>query len=141
MTPGSNGFVDVRDVATACELLIEIGLNGQQFVLNAENRPYNEIIAAISLGLNKKPPKRYLSKNMIPLLVGLEKIRSFILRKRPLLTSIALEKSLAKQKYSGKKITSVLGLNYRSIDQSIDESCKAFLKSKTAGKDYAILAL
>lgn len=141
MTPGSNGFVDVRDVATACTLLIEKGLRGQQFVLNAENRPYDEIITAISKGLNKKPPKRYLSKYMIPCLVGLERIRSFILRKRPLLTSTALEKSLDKQKYAGNKITAELGLNYRPIDQSIEESCKAFLESKTAGKDYAILAL
>ncbi len=141
MTPGSNGFVDVRDVATACKLLIEQGLVGQQFVLNAENRSYDEIIKAISIGLHKKPPKRYLSKSMIPFIVGLEKLRSFILRKRPLLTSIALEKSLAKQKYNGKKVTQELGLNYRVIDQSIKESCEAFMKSKLAGKDHAILAL
>lgn len=141
LTPGSNGFVDVRDIAKVCEQLIEKGIDGQQYVLHAENKTYEEIISTISNGLNKKIPKKYLSKNMIPFLVAFEKCRSFLLRKRPLLTSIALEKSLERQKYNGSKMTSELGISYRSIDQSLQESCQAFLQSKSEGKDYAILPL
>ena len=141
LTPGSNGFVDVRDVAYICEQLIYKGLNGQQYVLCGTNAPYEKIIKAISKGLNKKPPSKYLSKGMIPFLVGLEKIRSFILNKRPLLTAIALQKSLESQDYNGSKVTNELGFTYRPLKESIQESCKAFIDSKSAGEEYAILDL
>lgn len=53
---GSNGFVDVRDVARCVAESIEKNIEGERFILVSENLTYQELFQRIALRLQKRPP-------------------------------------------------------------------------------------
>ncbi|MCS6981823.1 MAG: SDR family oxidoreductase [Flavobacteriales bacterium] len=53
---GSNGFVDVRDVARCVAESIEKNIEGERFILISENLTFQELFKRIALRLQKSPP-------------------------------------------------------------------------------------
>lgn len=128
-TEGISGFVDAADVAKAMVQLMNSGITGERFILSAENRSYREVFARMANAFGKKPPQRKVTPTLAGIAWRMEHIKSLFSGNEPLLTKETAETAQQKVYFDNSKLLKALsGFSYKSIDQSIDEACKGYLK-------------
>lgn len=128
-THGVTGFVDVRDVATAMIRLMESDINGEKFILSAENRSYKEMLSMVAEGFGKKPPQREAKKWMGELIWRLDKLKSMFTGSNPLLTKETSRTARAKVYFDNSKILKALpGFQFRKMEDTIRETCTIYLQ-------------
>jgi nucleoside-diphosphate-sugar epimerase len=131
-TKGISGFVDVRDVVKAMILLMGDTtfdqVKNQRFILNAGNLSYQDFFNKIADGLNKPRPRSFASDIKLHVAWRMAKAASFFTGKRPVITRDAISGSNQKNHYSGEKIRTTCGFEYRSLDSSIADIAEIFLK-------------
>jgi nucleoside-diphosphate-sugar epimerase len=127
---GSNGFVDVRDVAKAMTQLMEKGASGERYILSSENLTYFELFGMIAEALQVKAPsilvKPWLS-NVAWIYHG---IKSAFDGERPLLTKETTRTSGQKYVYSNRKIIEALDFQFTPMKEVIRHACDLFLQEK-----------
>ena len=138
---GTNGVVDVRDVAYMSRLLMEHEESGRRYVSCAENISYQDLFSSIAQRLGKEPPKRRMKKWMGALGWRLEALRSKITGNRPIITRETVKYSAHDFLYNADRSRSELSMKYRPASQTLDDTVSAYLQSKKEGKNYAILNL
>lgn len=134
---GSNGWVDVRDVAQAVLISLKGNFDGQRYIISAENAPYKTIFEKIATQLKVKAPKYALSPFIGGLIQKVETLRSLVTQKPPLLTKETLKSTSVTSVYDNTKSRVQLGLQYRPIDITIQESCQVFLENWPLPKTWA----
>ncbi len=128
--PGSNGFIDVRDVATIMFTLMEQEICSERYILISENLSYKSLFDIIALATNKKSP--YLKVN--PLLAKIycqyQRIKSTLSGKKPLVTKETMNTSMNHFIYSNQKIQKQLNYDFLPIKESIKDTLRlSFSKS------------
>ncbi len=131
-TPGINGFVDVRDVVNAMVQLMGSDITGKRFIVSAENLAYKDLFGFIADSLEKLPPRYEAGKWMSELYWRVEKARSFITGKNPLVTRETARTANNFYLYSGEKLASIINFQYTPICESIADACNYHLKKKNA---------
>lgn len=130
-SPGSSGFVDVRDVAAALFFLDEGNYIGQRYLLNAANWPYRDLFIAMASHLGVKPPQfappRWLSEIAWRLL----EVLSWFTRKQPFITRETTRSAYSQFNYDGSRIVKQTGFVYRNFDQTLAESSAFMLSTYT----------
>jgi nucleoside-diphosphate-sugar epimerase len=129
-TEGVTSFVDVRDVSHAMIRLMERGAWGERFILHSENLSYREILSLIAVGLNKRPPDKRISPLLMESLWRLEKVRSGLTGGVPVITKESARSGGTKKYFSNKKISELLGIEFRPMRDSIQEICEMYLKEQ-----------
>jgi nucleoside-diphosphate-sugar epimerase len=124
---GTNGFVDVRDVAKSIVMAAQKNCIGERFIISAENVSYKNLMEMMALRLGSQPPKRQLPDWMLSIVPVLEKIRSIILFRSPIITKASLTSVSHTSLYSNKKSKEILGVNYLPIEKTIDDCIDAYL--------------
>ena len=125
-TPGTNGFVDVRDIAKAQLFLMKSDIVNEKFVISAENLSYKEVLGMIADGLGKRRPYIKVSKSMVMLAWNFFKIKSLITRKSPIITKETAGTAMRVYHYSSKKFMDVSGMKFHSINDTITDLCRIF---------------
>ena len=121
---GSNGFVDVRDVATAMIQLMESNVSAQRFILSAVNKTYQEVLNIMAASFHKKPPYKEVTPFLANLIWRFEKIKSFISKKEPLITKETAATALAMVTYDNSKLNKFLPeFSYKPIGETITDTC------------------
>lgn len=127
---GVNGFVDVRDVSASMIKLMQSEITNERFVICSENKSYKEFLSAVAKAVGRKAP----SVNATPLMSALawraEKIKSFFLNKKPLITKETAHTAQKKYFYSNEKIKNTIGINFISVDESVKYWGERFLDRK-----------
>ena len=123
---GINAYVDVRDVAAASIALMKAGITGERFVLMAENRSYREVFEMIADALEVKAPSIEAKPWMGALVWRLEKLRSLITGKRPMVTPDTVRTSFQENYYSNQKVKEFLGLEFRSLQDTVHYYARLF---------------
>lgn len=124
---GVTGFVGVRDVARAIELLSSAETNGERYLLVAENRSYMDVANMMCDALGSKRP--YIEvKGLL-----YHTIHSFIAFKEKLglggmLTRETVRASVSRNEFSNEKIEQ-LGFQFDPLQQTIERAAKAYKKS------------
>jgi nucleoside-diphosphate-sugar epimerase len=119
--PGSNGFVDVRDVADAVIKVMIHDHLGQRFIISGDNLDYKYIIETIAKNLNVLAPNKKL-----PVFLGYlggyigNWLRKLNLHWVPLNMDI-VRNLLSQNHYNNTKSIEVLGMDYIPIIQSLEE--------------------
>src|SRR5690606_7221019 len=85
-TTGVNGFVDVEDVVKAMILLMDSSIEGERFILSAENWDYQRLFTAMAHALGKKPAHIAVKPWMAEVVWRMEKVKGMITGKHPLVT-------------------------------------------------------
>jgi nucleoside-diphosphate-sugar epimerase len=124
---GITGFVDVRDVAAIMIKLMEGNFNHQRYIVCAENIAYSEVFNLMHDNFNKKRPSVKASKALAAVVWRLEKLRSKITGKNPLITKETVEAAFQKVYFSNQKISNELNYNFIAVRESINVICKIFL--------------
>lgn len=127
-TEGINAMVDARDVADIMVRLMAKGINGQRYVVAADNFPLRQIVNGIADGLGKKRPTIKASASLMALAWRLEKLRALITGSKPFITRETADNALHVSHYDNSKLRQALPeFRFRPIEQTVAEVSKMFL--------------
>lgn len=123
---GSTGWVNVEDVALASINCMSANINGQRYIISAENIYYKDVFELIGHAIGKiykgKPLKPLLAK----FLIRIEWLLRFFMRNNPFINKETMMSTSTKSHYVNTKSIKELGINYKSIQETILNSGKAY---------------
>ncbi|MEI9944047.1 MAG: SDR family NAD(P)-dependent oxidoreductase [Chitinophagaceae bacterium] len=125
---GINGFVGVEDVANATILLMESGINEQRFIVNGDNWPFKKLLETMADGFHIKRPYKETTPFLAGLAWRMEKIKSLLTGKKPLLTKESAKVALSKTYFDNNKILKALpGFSFTPLEKTIQKACENYL--------------
>lgn len=137
-TNGMNSFVDVRDVVDCLIVLMEKGVNGEQYIIHADNLSFKDLLQKIAVVLGKRKPSYAVSDSLAKVAVVFEWLKAKITGKRQLLTPEMARLANKEFRYSNQKIVRDFGFQFRPMDETIEDTAKVFLQSKKEGKHFGV---
>jgi len=126
---GTNGFVDVTDVAKSMIRLMDSNISGERFILNSENISYKNFFHWMAESLEVNPPPFKASKFLSGIGWRLLWLKGIITGKKSTITKETAETANQVYKYSNKKIIEKTGINFISVKESVRKNSKIFLQS------------
>ena len=129
-TKGKNGYVDVRDVIMVMRMLMESSIISKRFVLNSQNLTYQELFTLIAEHCKTTIPQIRIPGIVLSLAWRIEKLRSLLTGKLPLITRETARTSLNSSRYSSTEVIKALNIELIPIRQTIDDMCKFMKKEK-----------
>ena len=127
-TAGSGGFVDVTDVAKCMIILMNSGIEGERYIINAENRYYKDITAKIAEGFSIKPPATLATPWMMGLAWRGAAIWAALTGKAPSLDKTSAEAATKVRGFDNSKIKNAIGFVFRPVDETVIEVCEAIVE-------------
>jgi nucleoside-diphosphate-sugar epimerase len=118
-TSGVNGFVDVKDVVKCMHLLMQSTIRQQRFILVSENLPFRTLFDKMADHFGVKRPTKSVSQFWSGLICVIEKVRSSLHGKAPVITSESARIAYDKQYYANNKIVEALSFEFTPIDETI----------------------
>jgi dihydroflavonol-4-reductase len=122
--PGSNAFVDARDVATIMYHLMDKNIFGERFLCIGENVSFQEVFTKIAQKLNKKPPRYKVSKFLMGITWRLSVFWAALTFSSPTITKSSALSAFNKSKFGNTKIINRLNFKFRNLEEMIDNSIK-----------------
>lgn len=136
---GSNGVVDVRDVARSVLYALESSVENQRIIISAENISYKDLLTKIASALQVTPP----SKEIPAYLVKVYKLIDPILEKLKLqYKGVSAQQIVSLQypsQYSSELSKEIFGMEYRPIQDTIEETATKYLESQKLNTEFGIL--
>ena len=129
-TAGSSGFVDVEDVAKCMIGLMNSDINGERYIISAENRKYKQITAEIADGFGIKHPATLAKPWMMNLAWRAARIIGALTGKSPSLDKVSAQAAVMKRNYDNKKIKKAIGIEFKPLSDTIKEVCERLAGSK-----------
>ncbi|MBK9175117.1 MAG: NAD-dependent epimerase/dehydratase family protein [Flavobacteriales bacterium] len=118
-TPGTNAFVDARDVAACMRSLVTHGHTGERYLIAGPNASYKQLFAALSEGFGLRAPDREAKPWMLELAWRGERLRSVLTGASPMVTKATVASSLGRRSYSSAKVSALLGYRFRTLEESV----------------------
>ena len=123
-TNGSNGFVDVEDVAKAMVLLMNSNVSNERFILSGWNLEYKKVFDEIAKAFNKKQSHKKVTPLLAAIVWRIEKLKSIIIGSNPLLTKETAASAQAKVEYDNSKLLKLFPeFTYSNFEKSIERIC------------------
>lgn len=138
---GQNGFVDVRDVTQFILLLLERGIQGERYILSAQDLLFRDVFFQIADALGVRRPFIRVTPWLAEIGWRLEWLRSKLTGADPLLTRDSARASTCRFSYRNDKSLTVSGFTYRPIEQTIRETAAQFLEAARDGFSPRILPM
>lgn len=117
---GDVNYVDVQDVAEISAKLLVSDIHNERFILSAGSISYLSFFEKIANGFGKKPPTKVPKKWMLNIGVRAEWVRSRLTGKEALITKETARLSRSKFHYQNERIKKALGIEFRSLEESIE---------------------
>ncbi len=124
---GITGFVDVRDVAEALDLLMNSHVINERYILNSEHLSFKTFFTLAANAMNMKPPRFRVTGWMIDLGWRLNHLLCAITGKAPALTRDTAHSATSKSYYSNEKFTQQFNFTFRPMTEAIDNTAKWYL--------------
>lgn len=124
---GTNGFVDVNDVAITMIELMNTSITGERFILNSENISYKDFFTWMANALGIKPPPYKATRFLSEVAWRLLSIQSMITGKRSSITKETAVTANQQYNYSNNKIIKQTGITFIPVKLSIENTSKIFL--------------
>lgn len=124
-TTGRTGWVDAQDVARACVLLMHSELQGERFVLSAENLAYREVFTLMARAMGKNPPRYEAKRWMAALVWRWQVLRGWLTGRRATLTRETARTAQEQKGYSAEKFLQAFpGFQWTSMQDLIGLVCR-----------------
>jgi len=136
-TEGVNGFVDVRDVASAIVALLDSDVVGERYILNGDNWSFRRLFETMAAEFGKRPP----SREATPLLAGIawrrESLRSLFSGKPSILTRESARIAQSLTYFDNSKILAALPeFHFTPLERTIKLACADYLSYLNGTKQY-----
>jgi dihydroflavonol-4-reductase len=136
-TNGTNGYVDVRDVAAVMIQLMHSDIVNQRFIVSAANLTYREYFNMIADELGKRKPFIRVTNEMGWIVSIIDGLRSFIMRDQRLISAEMVQLANCNMLYDNSKLLKALNYQYRPIRQTVEDTVIKFLESKKNKQPFA----
>lgn len=124
---GINGFVDVEDVAKVTLHIMESNISEQRFIVNGDNWPFKKIQQTIADGFGKKHPTRETTAFLLNMAWRMEKIKSMVTGKKPLLTKESARVAQSRTLFDNDKLLKALPeFSFTPLEKSLQSACKKY---------------
>ena len=127
---GSVGIVDARDVARMCSLLMHSPISGERYIATAASIRYKELFTKIATLTGATPPPRPLTPLLGAMLWRLEKLRTLLTRKSPIVTRETIASASYPAQYDTSKSKGLDGFSYHDVEDTIAYTCSGYLQAK-----------
>ncbi len=127
-TEGVTGFVSVNDVVKSMLLLMKSNIVNERYILVSENSSFKEVFYQIAKNFGKKPPSIRVTKLMSAVGWRIEKLKSILTNKPPILTKHTAKSIHVKGYFSSEKIQKELSFNFETISETIKSICELYKK-------------
>ncbi|NOT75982.1 MAG: NAD-dependent epimerase/dehydratase family protein [Cyclobacteriaceae bacterium] len=128
-TNGSLNYVDARDVAEAVFQLYKKPQHLEKFILSAGSIPFKDFFTEVAKRFGKKPPSIEVSAGLTHWAGLAEEIRAFMLNKEPVVTRQSALMAVQSFQYKNQKSVDLLGIRYKSLEQTLAWCCEAYLRN------------
>jgi nucleoside-diphosphate-sugar epimerase len=118
--PGNANLVDVRDVASAVIISLKNNVIGQRIILNSVSLPYQALFEQIAEKLNTKAPDISTTGWKLNLALWLDKLRAAVSNQPRYLTREIVRNSTSRVTFINRRAKEVLGLNFHSLEDSLN---------------------
>lgn len=118
---------------------MESDIEGERFILNAENQTYQSLLNRICHHLDSSPPSRKATSLTRAVAWRLAWLYSRLTGKPPLLTRETANQSGHSFYYENKKSLEAFPFTYHPIEQTIAETCGQLLQARQEGFASRIL--
>ncbi len=130
-TDGVNGFVDVRDVATATRLALESAITEQRYLICADNWTFRSLQQEMANAFGVKGP----SIRATPLLLGMAwrmaTLKGWLTGKPALLSKESARVGISQTRFDNRKFLETFpAFQYRPLTQTIQEACKRYTQQQ-----------
>lgn len=127
-TRGVTGYIDVFDVVNCMTHLMTSNTKNEGFILVSENLSFKDFLQKVANALDRKPPKKEAKPWLLEIGWRMDWLNSKLLGKRRQLSKQMARSITTKTKYDNSKIRGILNYNFKSIDESIEDNSKLYLK-------------
>jgi dihydroflavonol-4-reductase len=128
---GLANLVDVHDVVRMCLQLMESSLSDERFIANGTTVSYQHFFRLIADAMGVSPPQYRITRLMGEIAWRFNAIWSLMSGKPPLLTRENIRQSELHIHYNQQKSISKLDFVYTPLEQSVNETVRAYLDFKT----------
>jgi nucleoside-diphosphate-sugar epimerase len=122
--PGSNAFVDARDVAKIMVSLVEKNITNERFLCIGENATFFKVLTLAAKALGKNPPKYKVNPVIIGIAWRLSVFWSVITFSSPSLTKSSAESAFKNIRFSAAKVKKTLDYSFYNLEEMIENAVK-----------------
>jgi len=122
-TTGSTGIVDVKDVAKMILHLLQSDINGERYIASGGNISYKDLFQKMATFMDRKTPQKPAPKWMMSLFWRMEKVRSFLTGKEPIITRETVRSSSHLSSYDNQKSIDLGWGEYTDLDETLERYC------------------
>jgi hypothetical protein len=115
-TPGTNGYVGIEDVIEVMDQLMNSKINGERFILVAENWTGKAIAKQMLRFENRNKVMICIPKSLLYLLWVLEHLLQVLGLRKRFLTRAMISSQFKKKEIDGKKIKSFIDFDYTPLE-------------------------
>ncbi len=126
-TNGENAFVDVRDVATAMEMLMKSDITRERYILAADNYSFREVLWSMADKMGKKRAGYEAGPKLRQLAFYIDWLKAFLKLGAQTLTKETARSAGSKYHYSSEKAAKELGIVFKSLDEMLDYSVPKYI--------------
>lgn len=138
-TSGSNGVVDVRDVAKVMLQLMKSEITAEKFILISENTSFKDVMTQLADLMQVNPPRFLAPAWVVYLVCWFELIKAKLTNKKPLITTETTKYTLRNYKYSAEKAQKALSFHFTPFNITLQDTAEAYLTSIKTGKSYQVI--
>jgi dihydroflavonol-4-reductase len=127
-TNGITGWIDVKDVAACMIQLMQKDINGERYILSAENKPFRWVFDSIAEQLHQPKATKPVNLKWANWFVKMEAWRTKLSGGSPLITQESLRNASLQCQYVNDKIKKELGFEFTPVNKTIEETAQLFMK-------------
>ena len=128
--PGGTGVVAINDVVTIMMALMNSGIQGERYILVAENLSYKTLMGYLAEGFKNKKPEKRIKYWQLELFWRLDWLRVMLGGKRRKLSRDGARSMRSQAFYSNAKIKDALAYKFEDLPEVITQCCEAYMKEK-----------
>lgn len=126
--PGSNDFVDVRDVANGILLAATRGSTGRRYILGGHCLSYREAWKVFADVAGRMPPLGIAPAAAVRVAGWVGDFAGMFMKREPALNSAAAASSLLPHNFSSERACRELGYRYRSFEDTVSDAFDWFVE-------------
>ncbi|SFT68059.1 Nucleoside-diphosphate-sugar epimerase [Lishizhenia tianjinensis] len=125
--PGSNAFVDARDVANIMVQLMESNITAERYLCVGANTSFKEMMKTAAKHLGTKAPSIALPRTLANIAWRAAKLLSFFTFTPPVLTKDSIANTYATAVFSNEKIKQAIDYKFYTLDEMLENAVKGKL--------------
>ena len=130
-TTADSGYIDIHDVVKPMIMLMESDVKNEGFILVSDHISFKTFAEDVSKALGVKPPIKKASNFMLQFVWRLDWLGNKLFGKRRKLTKHMVRSITTNNYFSSEKIKKTLDYKFKSIDDSIAETCRLYLSDRS----------